>query len=598
MSEDRLQALYLEAARARRRRAPRGCSPSSRARPPSSPPSSSGCSLAPASAPSPIDGSRLARGGAAADGAAPERRPGARRALPDPARARAAAAWGGSSSPRRRASDFRRTVALKLIHRPGPGRGGGPALPRRGAHPRLARAPRHRALPRRRHAAPRGSGTWRSSTSTARDLLEHARAAALAVRERVELFAAVLDAVAYAHGRGVVHRDLKPSNLLVGSDGRPRLLDFGISKLVEPGADGARADAHRLAPADAGLRQPRAVPRRAGLGRLRRLLARRRALRAARRRAPLRGRRRLARRARAGRARARPRAAERRRAPRSTDARPRRAALGAARGANRSRPRPHLSQGAAAGGRPRATPTPAPSSTTCAAISPARRSRRKTGDWSAELGFRLRRHRRGLRRGGGLVLLAAAIVVGVAALRRGASGGALAGAPPSAAAAASPSIRPTRRRPRRASAGWPRRPRTSSPAVGPGLPPGARRPAGRGAHRDRPHAPGAGQRARAAGRLRGGADRERRGRGPARARLLHPRARPRARRGARASCSGTMRTSRAATLSKLGQREASLAELETARADSRAHRRPAHALSHAQRPRARAPAARRDGPRA
>ena len=54
--------------------------------------------------------------------------------------------------------------------------------------------------------------------------------AGLTIRQRVTLFLEVLDAVAYAHRRLVVHRDIKPSNVLVGADGRPRLLDFGIAK--------------------------------------------------------------------------------------------------------------------------------------------------------------------------------------------------------------------------------------------------------------------------------------------------------------------------------------------------------------------------------
>lgn len=56
------------------------------------------------------------------------------------------------------------------------------------------------------------------------------------LRARIELFLQVLDAVAAAHAQLVVHRDLKPSNILVDEQGRLRLLDFGIARLL-PGRD-------------------------------------------------------------------------------------------------------------------------------------------------------------------------------------------------------------------------------------------------------------------------------------------------------------------------------------------------------------------------
>ncbi len=71
----------------------------------------------------------------------------------------------------------------------------------------------------------------------------------LATRERIAMFRAVCGAVHYAHQNLVVHRDLKPQNILVGPDGQPKLLDFGIARLLAAGLDPDQAPTATLLPA-------------------------------------------------------------------------------------------------------------------------------------------------------------------------------------------------------------------------------------------------------------------------------------------------------------------------------------------------------------
>jgi serine/threonine protein kinase len=61
----------------------------------------------------------------------------------------------------------------------------------------------------------------------------------LTIRERLHLFLAICSAVQYAHQHLIVHCDIKPSNILMTSDGVPKLLDFGIAKILEPTPDDA-----------------------------------------------------------------------------------------------------------------------------------------------------------------------------------------------------------------------------------------------------------------------------------------------------------------------------------------------------------------------
>ncbi len=87
----------------------------------------------------------------------------------------------------------------------------------------------------------------------------------LSIDARLELFVRACSAVDYAHRNLVVHRDLKPGNILVDKDGNPKLLDFGIAKVLSPGGSSnttalAEKGAHPMTPAYASPEQVRGEP--------------------------------------------------------------------------------------------------------------------------------------------------------------------------------------------------------------------------------------------------------------------------------------------------------------------------------------------------
>jgi serine/threonine-protein kinase len=93
--------------------------------------------------------------------------------------------------------------------------------------------------------APDGRPWFAMELVAGRPITEFARA--LSLPERLRLLIAVCEAVDYAHRNLVVHRDLKPSNIVVTEAGEPKLLDFGLAKLLEAEDDPGLTRTHMLA---------------------------------------------------------------------------------------------------------------------------------------------------------------------------------------------------------------------------------------------------------------------------------------------------------------------------------------------------------------
>jgi eukaryotic-like serine/threonine-protein kinase len=94
-------------------------------------------------------------------------------------------------------------------------------------------------------------------------LCEYCDHAGHSLQQRLLLFRDVCEAVQHAHQHLVVHRDLKPSNILVTTDGRVKLLDFGVAKHLDPlesPVDQARTILRWMTPAYAAPEQVRGEP--------------------------------------------------------------------------------------------------------------------------------------------------------------------------------------------------------------------------------------------------------------------------------------------------------------------------------------------------
>ena len=132
----------------------------------------------------------------------------------------------------RHGSDFSQQVAIKLLRT---GLDGADAERRFARERRILARLEHPGIARLIDGAmdPDGVPWLAMELVDGEPLTNYAKAAALTLDARLKLVIEVCAAVDYAHRRLIVHRDLKPSNVLVDTQGRVKLLDFGIAKLLD-----------------------------------------------------------------------------------------------------------------------------------------------------------------------------------------------------------------------------------------------------------------------------------------------------------------------------------------------------------------------------
>ena len=165
---------------------------------------------------------------------------------------------------KRAEGDFSQTVALKLLRS---GAGAHP-LARFRQERRILAGLEHPGIARLVDGGTTAAGRpWMAMEFVeGREITDHCDALLLSVDERIRLVARVARILDAAHRRLVVHRDLKPSNILVTPEGEPRLLDFGIAKLLADEKDSVRnpgltrTDARPMTPLYASPEQLRGEP--------------------------------------------------------------------------------------------------------------------------------------------------------------------------------------------------------------------------------------------------------------------------------------------------------------------------------------------------
>ena len=134
----------------------------------------------------------------------------------------------------------RRTVALKVI-RPGLAPELAAALRARGADPRPAAAPRHRAVYEAGTADGRAEPSSRWSSSAACRSTQYAASSALDARQRLELLARVCDAVQHAHSAASSTATSSRPTSWSTRPGQPKVLDFGVARVDRRGPAGRRS---------------------------------------------------------------------------------------------------------------------------------------------------------------------------------------------------------------------------------------------------------------------------------------------------------------------------------------------------------------------